>query len=316
MINQSSVEISVVVPVFQSEGTLRELHRRLSEVFDELDVTYEIILVDDGSTDDSWEMICALADSDSNVRGVELSRNFGQNPAISAGLEEATGNWVVVMDCDLQDRPEEIKNFYTLARSGFDQVVGLRVARNDSFLKRAFSSLYLKVLRASTGLRVARGVGNFGIYSQDVIKGVRSMGERSRIFGLAILWVGFRRAEIEIQHDPRTVGKSSYTLKRLFNLAVDGILCSSDRPLRAVLAVGVGIGCLNGIALVVLLVRGLIAGATPAGWLSIVLSMGTSFGVLIAVVGIVGLYIGRIYDEVKERPRYLVRTNLLTRRMK
>jgi dolichol-phosphate mannosyltransferase len=297
--------ISVVVPVYGSPQSLEELCSRIHASLSPLTSFYEVILVNDASPDNSWEIIEQLHRSDQRVLGLNLSRNFGQHPAISAGLAEASGEWVVVMDCDLQDQPEEIPRLYHEAQQGFEQVVAVRAARQDTWFKRQSSSMYARLLSYLSGQRVNPAVGNFGIYHWQVIDVINSMPEQGRTFGLLALWAGFRRTELAVEHAARPYGRSSYTFRGLVRQALIGVISHSDKPLKLTVKVGALVSMASFVGALVILVRAFF-GASAAGWPSLMVMLAFMTGVILGSVGVVGLYVGRVLDESKRRPTYVV----------
>ena len=206
------VDISVVIPVFQSEESLKELCHRLHSSLASISSNYEIILVNDASTDNSWWLIQEISTLDDRVRGVNLSRNFGQHYAITAGLDQVRGEWTVVMDCDLQDVPEEIPKLYKKAMKGYDVVIGRRENRQDTFFKKMGSKFFFSIYTYLTGSKIDNRISNFGLYNKKVVHSITLLKEQNRSFGLFAIWVGFRRTEIDVEHSRRPHGKSSYTL--------------------------------------------------------------------------------------------------------
>ena len=269
-------------------------------------MTFEIILVDDRSPDNSWEVMKQLSTKFPEVKSIRLSRNFGQHPAITAGLEHCSGEWVVVMDCDLQDLPEEIPNLYNKALEGFEQVVGARFNRQDPMLKKISSQLYLRLLSRLVGVPMNTSVGNFGIYSRRVIDVITSLGEKGRTFGLLALWAGFSRYELEVEHGARPYGESSYSLRALFRLAFLGIVNHSDKPLKLTLKFGALLSAASLLFGIWTSVRQVVWGQSPEGWASIAALVAFSTGVITAAIGVLGLYIGHIFAEVKNRPTSIV----------
>lgn len=267
---------------------------------------HEIILVNDASPDLAWTTIQSLAISDEKIRGINLSRNFGQHYAITAGLDFARGDWVVVMDCDLQDQPEDIPRLYKKALEGFDLVIGRRTLRQDSFLKKIASRAFYKVFSYLSGTSVDHRIGNFGIYARKVIRSIQFLKEQNRSFGLFALWVGFRRTEIDVEHVRRPCGKSSYTLGRMITLAMDSLIAHSNKLLRASIKLGFLLASLSIFASLWLFVRYFVWSTPIAGWTSLMVSLFFATGLIIGTIGILGLYIGKIFDEVKGRPLYII----------
>lgn len=298
--------VSIVTPVYGCGRSLAELCERLSGALAAITADYEILLVNDASPDGAWEVIRELAGTDGRIRGINLSRNFGQHFAITAGLDFARGDWVVVMDCDLQHRPEEIPKLYRKAQEGYDLVVGMRARRQDGILKRLGSRLFYGILNHLTDTRIDHRLSNFGIYSRKVIRSITSLREQNRAFGLLALWVGFRRAEIDIEHASRPYGSSTYTLRRMMSLALDSILSHSDRPLLLTVKLGLFLSFSSFLYAVWILVKYLYWGTPVIGWSSLIVSIYFTAGLIMGSIGVVGLYIGKIFNEVKERPLYFV----------
>jgi glycosyltransferase involved in cell wall biosynthesis len=298
--------ISVVIPVYRSEDSLHELAERLTVSIETVTTSFEVVFVEDGSPDNCWRAISDISKSDPRFIGVRLSRNFGQHPAIAAGLELSSGEWVVVMDCDLQDLPEEIPNLYNKALEGFEQVVGVRSNRKDPFLKKLSSRLYLRTLSRLVGVPINTSVGNFGIYSRRVINVITSLGEQGRTFGLLALWTGFSRYELEVEHGARPYGESSYSLKALIRLAFLGIVNHSDKPLKLTLKFGAFLSTISILFGIWISGRQIIWGQSPQGWASVAALVAFSTGVITGAIGVLGLYIGHVFAEVKNRPTFVV----------
>ena len=297
---------SVIIPVYKCPWTLHELYQRLHNTLSSINKNFEIIMVDDGSPLNDWEIIKELAKKDKRVKGIKLSRNFGQHYAITAGLDFAKGQWVVVMDCDLQDQPEEIIKLYNKAMEGYDIVVGRRAERKDGIVKRLSSRVFWKIYSYFTETKIDGRISNFGIYSTNVIQSIKKMREHTRSFGLFALWVGFKRIEIDIEHAKRKSGKSSYNLKKMFNLAIDSILSYSQKPLILFINIGILISVISFIFSIFLIIQHYLLSIPVAGWTSIMVSIYFLSGVIITCVGVVGVYVGKVYNEVKNRPLYVV----------
>ena len=287
-----------------------ELVRRISESVGSITEHYEIILVNDASPDNSWNVIRAECEKDSRVKGINLSRNFGQHYAITAGLSYAKGEWVVVMDCDLQDRPEEIPNLYNKAIEGYDSVFAQRINRSDSWLKRMSSKLFYKFFSYMTETRQDASVANFGIYNRKVIDAVLSMGDAMRYFPTQIQWVGFKRAYLPIQHDERAEGKSTYNLSRLFRLAFDTIISFSDKPMRLMVKMGLFVTLASFIVGIVFLVRYCLGEIEVLGFTSLIISLWLLGGIIISLIGVVGIYLGKLFEKAKDRPTFIVNQKL------
>lgn len=304
----SSPLFSIVSPVYRAEKLVDELVRRIQASVGPLTEDYEIILVDDCGPDNSWGRIQANADRDPRVRGLRLSRNFGQHRAITAGLEQCRGQWIVVMDCDLQDQPEEIPALYAQAQLGYDLVFARRVERQDTWLKRLSSQTFYRVLSYLTDTHQDPAIANFGIYHRKVIDAVLQMRESIRYFPTMVRWVGFRSTALSVEHAERAEGKSSYNFRGLINLAIDIILAYSDKPLRLTVKLGLFISLGAFLMVLVTLLRYMVGAIVRPGYTSLIISIWFFSGLLLSVLGIVGLYIGKIFEQVKNRPIYLVDT--------
>ena len=299
--------LSIVSPVYRAESLIHTLVSRVASSCEKISPLYEIILVEDGSPDHSWEKIEEVCQKYPQTIGIQLSRNFGQHYAITAGLAQAQGEWIVVMDCDLQDQPEEIPALYQKAREGYDMVFAQRVNRQDSFLKRWTSKAFYTVFGYLTGTEQDSSIANFGIYHRNAIQAILSMKDHIRYFPTMSQWVGFKKAKLPVQHAEREEGTSSYSWKRLFRLAFENIIAFSDKPLRLTIRLGIFItfcSFLLGLYYLYLYLTGAIF---VQGFASLIISIWFLSGVIIFVLGIVGVYVGSAFDRVKDRPSYLIR---------
>ncbi|MDQ7047612.1 MAG: glycosyltransferase family 2 protein [Sulfurovum sp.] len=306
MILNNPIHISIVTPVYGCSTCLDKLYERLVATLTQITEDFEIIMVNDSSPDTAWKIIKELAEKDNRVKGINFSRNFGQHRAITAGLDYAKGDWVVVMDCDLQDQPEEILKLYDKALEGFDVVFGKRHQRKDSFFKQLGSSLFYKILDYFTDSKIDNSIANFSIVSANVVRKLKELREQNRLYPLFVNWVGFKRIDINIEHARREEGKSSYTLSKLINLAIDGIVSQSNKPLRLSIKFGFILSALSLLYTMFLMVRYLLQGTPVEGWTSVMVSIYFIGGLLFANMGMLGLYIGKIFDETKGRPLYIV----------
>ncbi len=299
-------QISVVIPVYKARDCLAELYRRLVQALEPITRDFELVWVEDGGEDGSWEIIAELAGRDRRLKGVKLSRNFGQHYAITAGLDHATGDWVVVMDCDLQDQPEEIGKLYQKAQEGYDVVFARRHSRHDSAYRKLSSGLFSMLFNYLGDIKVDNSVANFSISSSQVIAYVRRFRERDRSFPILLNSAGFRRAFVDVAHADRYAGESSYTFFKLLDFAVQCIVSQSNKPLRLSIRFGFALSLLSVLYGAVVVVRYLQAGITVPGWTTIVVLMCFLGGLGFANLGILGLYLGKVFDEVKGRPLYCV----------
>lgn len=298
--------VSIVSPVYRGEKMVAELVRRNVESVSTITDDYEIILVNDASPDNSWDEIVKQCALNPKVKGINLSRNFGQHYAITAGLHYAKGDWVMVMDCDLQDRPEEIPNLYKKAQEGYDIVYARRVARKDKFFKRLSSTLFHWVYNRLSGLNADKAVANFGIYKHCVIEEFNKMPERARSFPSLVKYLGFRDTAIDVEHAERAEGKSSYNLYKLLKLSFDVIVSNSNKPLRMAVGLGFGMATVSFLLALYNVVAKWVGVIHVAGYTTTVFSIWFVGGLLLSVMGILGLYIGKIFDQVKGRQLFVV----------
>ena len=298
--------ISIVSPVYRAEKILPILVSEINLVMERIGEDYEIILVDDRSPDNSWEVMKVLSSQNPKIKSIRLSRNFGQHSAIFAGLTKTKGNWVVVMDCDMQDQPKEIAKLYKKALEGYDIVLGQRENRKDKFLKKLSSKLFYKVFNYLSGGQFNNEIGNFGIYKKKVIGSILNINDYIKFFPLFINWVGFKSISIPIEHSERKEGKSSYSVSRLLKLAFNAIISFSDKPLRLFINFGLGISILSFILGIYYLYLSITHRITQPGFSSLILSIWFLSGIIISCIGIVGVYLGKTFDQAKGRPIFII----------
>lgn len=266
----------------------------------------EFIFVEDCGPDDTWINVANLAKSDQRVKAMRLSRNFGQHHALTACLDFCTGDWVVTMDCDMQDNPEKIPVLWQKAQEGYDMVCARRINRRDSFFKRFTSRCFTWVFNSLSGMHYDGSVSNFRMISKKVVLALRKMGEATRNIATQLKWLGFKVAYVDVVHSPRYDGVSSYSLVKLINFALDSIIAYSDRPMRIFCSMGFTITGLSLLYALYLGLRKIIWGTPILGWTSLITSIWLLGGLVIGCLGILGLYIGRIYNETKRRPIYVI----------
>jgi len=300
--------ISVAVPVYKCCGCLEQLCIRLDRVLKTLTDRYEIILVDDRSPDKAWEMIRSLQAAHPALRGIRLSRNFGQQVAITAGIAAAKGDLVVVMDCDLQDPPEMIVDLYEKLHEGYDLVVSRRIQRAHSPFRVLAAKAYFALLGRLSKERIDGSYGSFSLLTRKVVDAYLRFSERERHYIFVLRWLGFRMGSIDYEHRERAAGKSSYSLGALIRHAFDGIFFQSTALLRAIVALGLLFALAGMILAAYLIARQILVGSVP-GWTSLAVLILTSTGVILISLGVVGLYIGKIFDQVKARPLYIIDTD-------
>jgi dolichol-phosphate mannosyltransferase len=306
----TNIKLTIVSPVYRGEKMVSELVRRIVENVEIITPDYEIILVNDASPDNSWSEIEKECYRNTKVKGINLSRNFGQHYAITAGLNYAKGEWVVVMDCDLQDRPEEIPNLYKKTQEGWDIVYARRTERKDSFLKRLSSQIFHSIYSWLSGMKTDKSIANFGIYHSKVIKAFNTMNEVARAFGSLLSYVGFKTTAIEVKHSDRFEGKSSYSIYKLLKLSFDVIISNSNKPLRMAVALGFVMASLSFVIAIYNIIAHQIGFIKLEGFTTTVFSIWFVGGLMLTVSGILGLYIGKIFDQVKGRPIYIVRDEI------
>ena len=299
--------ISIVSPVYGASSLLEELVRRIGESVRKITDNYEIILVEDHGPDDSWEKIKTICKNDPRVIGIRHSRNFGQQYALNCGLDHARGEWVVTLDCDLQDRPEEIINLYKKAQEGYDIVLASRQHRQDDFMKKLFSKLFYRLLSYLTDTHQDASLANFSLYHRKVVDALKSMNDYSRYYPTMIHWVGFRMAKLAIQHAGREDGKkSSYSFKKRLTLAFDTIVSFSNKPLRLTVKLGILILVIATLLAIALVVRYFLVDTSVTGWTSTFLSLWFLSGIIITILGMIGIYVGKIFETMTRRPSYIV----------
>ncbi len=306
----AAMDFSVVIPIYNEEDNIPELLARLSTVMEILG-SYEIILVDDGSRDRSWQLIKELHDRDKRVKGISFSRNFGHHVAITAGLDYAGGNTIILMDGDLQDQPEEIPKLWEKLKAGYDLVYGIRKEKKDSLSKRLTSMFFWWLINRLSGIEIPRNQTLLRLFDRKILEALNSMRERARFVHGMIAWTGFRVFLQEVEHAPRTRGVSKYNVVKLFRLAFNAITSFSTVPLRlatylGIMSSGIGLFCAF-----YFLYKKIFMGIPVLGYASIIVAVLFVGGVQLLMLGIIGEYIGRIYQEVQARPIYIVKEQLV-----
>jgi dolichol-phosphate mannosyltransferase len=299
------VELSVVVPVFNCRDCLQVLHQRLRQAIEPLTGSYELVFVDDRSRDGSWEVLLELAGVDPQVRLLRLTRNFGQHMAITAGLAETSGRWVVVTDCDLEDPPEQIPRLYAKAQEGYDFVLARRMRRRQTPFRRAGARVYRWLANTLAGTDVDPHLTNLSIASRSVIDAVLRFRDQDRQYILILLWLGYNHAIIDVEQHERFAGESAYSFGELVRVAADGIFFQTTRLLRWIAYAGFAVAALGAVFALVIIYR-YTESKPPAGWASLAVLVLILSGFIIASTGVMGLYIGKIFGQVKGRPLYVV----------
>jgi len=300
------MEISIVSPVYNSEKIIDELVSRIKNVVSSITSDYEIILVDDGSVDNSWAIIEKNCKMNPKIKGVKLTRNFGQHYATTAALDNCNGNWVIIMDCDLQDIPEEIPKLYNKALEGYDVVLGKRSERKDSFLKKTASRFFFAIFNYLSGMNYDHEVGGFRLVSRKVVENLHLMREHARFCNGLIEWMGFPTVSVEVEHGKRLEGKSNYNFFKLWRLASDWIVSYSEKPLKIAIRVGFILALFSFLYGSYMLIRAIFFSSPVSGWSSLIVSLYFLSGMIITFLGIIGIYLGKTFAEAKGRPLYII----------
>jgi dolichol-phosphate mannosyltransferase len=298
---------SIVIPVFNEQAVLPLLFHRLDRLMEQMDGTTEVILVDDGSSDCSPIILCARARSDPRYRFIGLSRNFGQQLAMTAGLDAARGEAVILMDADLQDPPEVVLQMIGKWREGFEIVYARRKTRaGESRFKLATAALFYKLMSKLSAVEIPQNVGDFRLVDHKALAVFREMREQDRFVRGMFAWVGFRQTAIEFDRDERAAGETKWPVSKLIRLAINGLVSFSDAPLRLALWMGMGVSAFGFLYGLYVIVTRLVSSDYVPGWASTIVVVAFLGGANMMLTGIMGLYIGRIHNEVKRRPLYIV----------
>jgi polyisoprenyl-phosphate glycosyltransferase len=300
------IEISVVAPVFNSAGTIPELCKRTREALAALGVTHELIFVDDGSSDGSFAALCHERKADPSIRAIKLVRNFGQHPAITAGLLHSMGAWVVLMDDDLQTPPEEIGKLYAKAREGFDIVCGARAERQDGAARRAGSRVAHWLMQRLFEEQSEDVVSSFRIISRRVVDAYLRLPEKHTYVAALMSWLGYPHTSVPVRHEASAVRRSRYSYRKLLKIWFDMAFGFSDRPLKVAAWTGVVFSVLAAILGARVVVLYLVSEHPVPGYASLFVSQMFFFGVTLVFMGVLGEYVARIYREVKQRPYFLI----------
>lgn len=298
--------ISIVSPVYMAQNIVDELVKRMEENIIKISNSYEIILVEDGSPDNSWLKIEEVCKRNKNVKGIKLSRNFGQHYAITAGLQESKGNFVIVMDCDLQDNPKYIPDLYNKVIDGNDIVFTSKKIREHSFFKNLTAKIFFQIFNyLSENQSATADVGAYSILSRKAVDAFCKINDAHRHYLLILRILGFKSAHLEIEHEKRFEGKSSYSFSKLVKHAINGIASQSDKLLRLSIGVGLFVFVAAFVWACILVSLYFVRGAFP-GYTSLMVMLLLSTGMILMSIGIVGIYIGKIFDQTKNRPLYFI----------
>ncbi len=309
------MDISVVIPIYNEEANIGALHQRLRHVLETMPrpVSYELIFVNDGSRDQSLALLLALADRDQHVRYIDLSRNFGHQIAVTAGLDAATGDAVVIIDADLQDPPELIHDLHAKLLTGYEVVYAKRRSRQgESAAKKFTARLFYRILASITNISIPVDTGDFRIISRKVVEGLKMMPEQNKFLRGQISWIGYRQTYVEYDRAERAGGETGYTYRKMIRLALDGITGFSDAPLKAATLSGFVVSGVAFLVMLYTLYSRFVSHDYEPGWASLMVSILFLGGVQLIAVGIIGEYIARLSANVRQRPLYLVADTNIT----
>lgn len=299
--------LSVVIPVFNEQENLRELYRRLIAALERIENNFEILFVDDGSRDASLEILTQLAQNDARVTVIAFARNFGHQAAISAGLDQARGEGVIVMDADLQDPPEVLTQFVAKWREGHDVVYAVREQRKEGWFKRTSYALFYRLLQRVANIDIPLDAGDFCIMDRRVVDLLVNMPERNRFVRGIRSWVGLDQVGLKYERAARYAGETKYSYGRLMTLALDGLVSFSYVPLRVISLAGIGVSVVSILLAIIYTIQKVFWGLNPPGFPTTIVAIFFLAGIQLITIGVIGEYVGRIFEEVKRRPMYVVR---------
>ena len=302
------VDYSIVIPVFNEEEVIEHTYERLKTVMESAEGKYELLFINDGSRDRSVEILLNLSERDKRIKIVDFSRNFGHQIAITAGMDYALGDAIVIIDADLQDPPELILEMIQKWREGYDVVYAKRTARKgETFFKKQTASAFYRILRAMTEIEIPIDTGDFRLIDRKVCNQMKNIHEKNRFVRGLVSWVGFKQTAVEYERDERFAGETKYPLKRMLKLSLDGITSFSYKPLKLANYLGASLSVIGFVYMLIVLYQKLFTTTTVTGWSSIIVIQLFFSGITLMMLGVIGEYIGRIYDEAKDRPLYIVR---------
>jgi dolichol-phosphate mannosyltransferase len=303
----NGIEYSIIIPVYNEEKVIKEAYKQITKVLAETGKQSEIIFIDDGSSDNTQNLLKNIAKNNEKIKLLILSRNFGQQAAISAGLEKASGKAIIYMDADLQDPPKVILEMIKKWKDGYDVVYGKRIERKgENIIKKLSASIFYRLLKKMAGYDFPVDVGEFRLIDRKVAEALKKFREKNRYVRGLISWLGFRQTEVEYIRDERAAGETKYTTAKMIKLSLDAITSFTYAPLKLAMYFGFFISGISFIYLLVVLYQGLFTKSTVAGWASITAINLFFNGIVLIILGIYGEYIGRIYEEAKDRPLYIV----------
>ncbi|MGG0738285.1 glycosyltransferase family 2 protein [Niallia taxi] len=302
------VDYSIVIPVYNEEEVIEHTYERLKTVMQSADGNYELLFINDGSKDRSVDILLQLSEQDKTIKIVDFSRNFGHQIAITAGMDYAAGNAIVIIDADLQDPPELILEMIQKWKEGYDVVYAKRTARKgETFFKKQTASAFYRTLRAMTEIDIPIDTGDFRLIDRKVCDQMNNIHEKNRFVRGLVSWVGFKQTAVEYERDERFAGETKYPLKRMLKLSLDGITSFSYKPLKLANYLGASLSVIGFVYMLIVLYQKLFTSTTVTGWSSIIVIQLFFSGITLMMLGVIGEYIGRIYDEAKNRPLYIVK---------
>ena len=307
---EENIDISVVIPVYGCPAAIPELHRRLSEVLSGMNVAYEIIMVDDCDKMNSWEEVKKVAEKDTHVKAIHFTKNHGQGVAVTAGVHQSVGKWVITMDCDLQDAPENIPDLYSKALEGYDVVFVRRQQRKESFLVRLFAKWYHNVLAWLSGVDFDYDLATYLIASRRATDYYVASKDRGRDFGVFLMWLGFRYTFVNYEQGYRYEGKSSFTFIKKVRTAVGIISTYSNRPLYVSIWVGLISAAFSFIYIIYAFIQYFVYDANPVGWTTVAAAIFFFGGAILSTLGVMGIYLGNIFDMSKDRPLFTIQETI------
>jgi len=303
----AGIDISVVIPLYNEEGGLSELYGRLTKTLEQVSPNYEIIFVNDGSTDMTLQEIKLLSQQNSRVKFLSFSRNFGHQIALTAGLKYAGGEAVIIMDGDLQDPPELIPQMYETWKAGYKVVYAKRISRKgESFLKKFTAKLFYRLIRKIASIEIPLDSGDFRLIDQRVVFYLNEMTESAKFLRGQVSWIGFKQTFVEFERSERKFGKTNYTWRKMLRFAIDGITSFSNTPLKVATILGFVVSGVSFLVILYALYSMFILHRVVTGWTSLIISTMLIGGIQLLTIGIIGEYISRITNDVRRRPLYIV----------
>ena len=304
------MDISIVIPVYGCPSALSPLHERLTKVLTKMNVEYEIVMVDDCDKMNSWEEVRKLAEADDHVKAIHFTQNFGQGCAVTAGVRQATGDWIITMDCDLQDAPENIPDLYSKAQEGYDVVFVRRRQRKESFMVRLFAKWYHDLLCWLSGVQFDYDLATYLIASKRAADYYRTSKDRGRDFGVFLMWLGFRHTFVEYEQNRRFEGKSSFTFIKKWKTAVGIITTYSNRPLYVSIWIGAACAIFSFFYIIYAFIQYYVYDSNPVGWTTMAAAIFFFGGMILSTLGLMGIYLGNVFDMSKDRPLYAIQESI------